>query len=253
MLLAPGDRRLELRLGEALLDRRRGSCPTTSRRLPRAALASPWRARGSASGGGAGSRAPAARGRARSARGGSRSARRSRASRARRGGACAGGTASSVRMLCSRSASLIRMTRTSRAIASSILRKFSACASCCDWNSIGRAWRRRRRGRRPACRSASRSRPSVTSVSSITSCSSAAISACASRCQSARISATASGCEMYGSPDLRSWPCVGRVAEVVGLLEAGEVRGLEIRGDALPEAFQRGDCAQAASPNRRDV
>jgi hypothetical protein len=31
-------------------------------------------------------------------------------------------------MLCRRSASLIRMTRTSRAIASSILRKFSACA-----------------------------------------------------------------------------------------------------------------------------
>ena len=28
------------------------------------------------------------------------------------------------------------MTRTSRAIASSILRKFSACASACDWNSM---------------------------------------------------------------------------------------------------------------------
>jgi hypothetical protein len=39
-----------------------------------------------------------------------------------------GSTAPSVRMLCSRSASLIRITRTSRAIASSILRKFSACA-----------------------------------------------------------------------------------------------------------------------------
>ena len=32
-------------------------------------------------------------------------------------------------MLCSRSASLMRMTRRSRAIAISILRKFSACAS----------------------------------------------------------------------------------------------------------------------------
>src|SRR5215470_18070791 len=42
---------------------------------------------------------------------------------------CAGAIASSVRMLCRRSASLIRMTRTSRAIASSILRKLSACAS----------------------------------------------------------------------------------------------------------------------------
>ena len=34
-----------------------------------------------------------------------------------------------VRMLCNRSASLTRMTRMSRAIAISILRKFSACAS----------------------------------------------------------------------------------------------------------------------------
>src|SRR5882762_1527585 len=39
-------------------------------------------------------------------------------------------------MLWSRSASLIRMTRTSRAIASSILRKFSACACSWDWNSM---------------------------------------------------------------------------------------------------------------------
>src|SRR5213594_4120635 len=36
----------------------------------------------------------------------------------------------------------------------------------------------------------------VTEVSSVTSCSSAAISVWPSRCQSARISATASGCEM---------------------------------------------------------
>ena len=49
---------------------------------------------------------------------------------------CAGAIASSVRMLCSRSASLIRMTRTSRAIASSILRKLSACTSSRDVNSI---------------------------------------------------------------------------------------------------------------------
>jgi hypothetical protein len=46
---------------------------------------------------------------------------------------------------------------------------------------------------------------------------------------------------------------VGRVAEVVGLLEAREVGGLEVPGDALPEAFERGYRTQAASPMRRDV
>ena len=40
----------------------------------------------------------------------------------------------SVRMLCSRSASLTRMTRMSSTIASSILRKFSACRSSLDEN-----------------------------------------------------------------------------------------------------------------------
>ena len=45
------------------------------------------------------------------------------------------GIAPRVCMLCRRSASLIRMTRTSRAIASSILRKFSACACCSDANA----------------------------------------------------------------------------------------------------------------------
>jgi hypothetical protein len=40
-----------------------------------------------------------------------------------------GGIAASVRMLCSRSASLTRMMRTSPTIASSIWRRFSACSS----------------------------------------------------------------------------------------------------------------------------
>ena len=59
-----------------------------------------------------------------------------------------------------------------------------------------------------------------------------------------------------GFAGLAELALVGRVAEVVGLLEAGEVRGLEIPGDALPEAFERGDCAQAgatARRSRRDV
>ena len=98
------------------------------------------------------------------------------------------------------------MTRTSRAIASSILRKFSACASCCDWNSM------RSSLETPSTRSATGlpnrfEMSSVeTAVSSTTSCSSAAHSVCASSCHCERISATATGCEMYGSPDLRSWP-----------------------------------------------
>ena len=40
-----------------------------------------------------------------------------------------GGMTPSVRMLCMRSASLTMMTRMSRTMASSILRKLSACAS----------------------------------------------------------------------------------------------------------------------------
>jgi hypothetical protein len=46
----------------------------------------------------------------------------------------------------------------------------------------------------------------LTSWSSITSCSSAAMMAWASSFQSAQISATAIGWEIYGSPDLRTWP-----------------------------------------------
>ena len=48
----------------------------------------------------------------------------------------AGAMASSVRMLCVRSASLTRITRRSRTIASTILRKDSACASARDLNWI---------------------------------------------------------------------------------------------------------------------
>ena len=47
-----------------------------------------------------------------------------------------GGRAESVRMLCSRSASLMRMTRMSLAIAMSILRRFWLCCSASDSNLI---------------------------------------------------------------------------------------------------------------------
>ncbi len=99
-------------------------------------------------------------------------------------------------MLCSRSASLMRITRTSRAIASSILRKFSACASAADWNSILSSFETPSTSSATGLPKVSEISSFVTLVSSVTSCRSAAISVWPSRCQSARISATASGCEM---------------------------------------------------------
>ena len=111
-----------------------------------------------------------------------------------------------VRMLWVRSASLIRMTRTSLAIASSILRNDSAwfCSrvSKASFSSLVS----------PSTRSATgapkRSTSSVllTPQSSMASCISAAIKACASSFHSAHCAATAIGWVMYGSPFLRSWP-----------------------------------------------
>ena len=98
------------------------------------------------------------------------------------------------------------MTRTSRAIASSILRKFSACASSADWNSMRSSLETPSTSSATGLPKVSEISSLVTEVSSVTSCSSAAIRVWPSRCQSARISATASGCEMYGSPDWRVWP-----------------------------------------------
>ncbi|MNT38643.1 hypothetical protein D3C72_1748460 [compost metagenome] len=101
--------------------------------------------------------------------------------------------ASRVRILCRRSASLTMMTRMSRAIASSILRKFSACADSLVWYSS------RSSLDRPSTRSAmvrpnfSLSVGLLTPVSSSTSCISAAAKPCASRRQSVSIAATASG------------------------------------------------------------
>ena len=79
-----------------------------------------------------------------------------------------------VRMLCSRSASFTRMTRKSRDMAIAIFWKFSACASACDWKMTSSL-------ETPSTISAT-SAPKVlareslvTSVSSITSCITAAM------------------------------------------------------------------------------
>ena len=108
----------------------------------------------------------------------------------------AGGIAPSVRMLWVRSASLTMITRMSRTIASSILRKLSACASArlrnWIWSSL----------LTPSTSSAT-SRPKrevisslVFGVSSMTSWRIAAIIVCASSLRSASRSATATGCVM---------------------------------------------------------
>ncbi len=108
----------------------------------------------------------------------------------------AGGIAPSVRMLCVRSASLTMITRMSRTMASSILRKLSACASArllnWIWSSL----------LTPSTSSATSlpKRVVISSlrvgVSSITSWRIAAISVCGSSLRSASRSATATGCVM---------------------------------------------------------
>jgi hypothetical protein len=105
----------------------------------------------------------------------------------------AGAMACMVRMLCRRSASLIKITRTSRDIASSIFLKLSAWLSSrvlkCSLSSFVR----------PSTKSAvgapnfSISSVFVTPWSSMVSCISAAMMACASSFQSAQRPATAMG------------------------------------------------------------
>src|ERR1043165_9428927 len=172
----------------------------------------------------------------------------------------AGGTAPSVRMLCSRSASLIRMMRTSRAIASSILRKFSAWATSADWNSILSSLETPSTSSATGLPKVSEISSLVTEVSSVTSCSSAAISVWPSRCQSARISATASGCEMYGSPDWRGGGGGARggrerrrdvrVARLAGLAGVGGFREAVRLGK--PRHVLRLEIAEAALLESRD-
>jgi len=101
-----------------------------------------------------------------------------------------------VRRLCVRSASLTRITRRSRTIASSILRKLSACASL---RFLKRIWSSLVTPSTISATSAPK-RAAISSlrvgVSSMTSCRMAATIVSASRCRPARISAAASGCVM---------------------------------------------------------
>ena len=110
-----------------------------------------------------------------------------------------------MRMLCSRSASLMSTTRMSSAIARNIFRMFSAC--CCSW-----LWVENRDSLvTPSTRcaisgpKASSTSARLYSVSSGTSWSSAAATATGSMPSSARIWADAIGCVTYGSPDARTW------------------------------------------------
>ena len=117
-----------------------------------------------------------------------------------------------MRMLCSRSASLMRTTRMSSAIASSIFRMFSAC--CCSW-----LWVQKRDSFvTPSTRCAT-SAPKLSSmsvrlysVSSGTSWSSAASTAIGSMPRSATIWADAIGWVTYGSPVARGWPLCASTA-----------------------------------------
>mmetsp|Transcript_7523 Transcript_7523/g.17191 ORF Transcript_7523/g.17191 Transcript_7523/m.17191 type:complete len:233 (-) Transcript_7523:619-1317(-) len=137
-----------------------------------------------------------------------------------------GGMCSSVRMLCSRSASLTMMIRKSSLIAMNICRRFSACSSIGCPPTLGPT----AVALLPACRAPRASLGSlltlvspstirrtvepnktstwrkVRSVSSTVSCSSPAITASASMRSPASSPATATGWMMKGSPDLRFWP-----------------------------------------------
>lgn len=96
-------------------------------------------------------------------------------------------------MLCRRSASLIRITRMSRVIASIILRKFSACASAFDWNCRWVSLDTPSTSSATSSPNSARIRSLLVAVSSITSCRMAALIAWWSIRISAMVRATASG------------------------------------------------------------
>ncbi|CPN81038.1 Uncharacterised protein [Bordetella pertussis] len=98
------------------------------------------------------------------------------------------------------------MTRTSRAMASSILRKLSACCSALVAKSSRSSLDRPSTSSATSGLNFSASSCLPTPWSSITSCSRAADSALASSFQPAQISVTAMGWEMYGAPLARNWP-----------------------------------------------
>ncbi|CAO0825430.1 hypothetical protein SMICM17S_00028 [Streptomyces microflavus] len=103
-----------------------------------------------------------------------------------------------VRMLCSRSASLMTRTRGSLAMATTILRTVSACAASPNLTLSSLVTPSTRRATWSPNSRLRVSRPY--SVSSTVSCSRPAIRVAGSIPSSARIVVTASGCVMYGSP-----------------------------------------------------
>ena len=141
-------------------------------------------------------------------------------------------------MLCRRSASLISMTRTSRAIASSILRKFSACASCCDWNSM------RSSLETPSTRSAT-GLPNRFEMSSVGD--GGVLDHVVQQRRHQRLRVEVPLREDLGDRErVRDVRLAGLCGtgpggprrDLVGLLECATIGGLEVAGDALAEDFE---------------
>ena len=126
-------------------------------------------------------------------------------------------------MLCSRSASLTSSTRTSSAMASRSLRRFSACLASRDTRSsffslVRPSTRWPMSGPKIWSISAR-----VVGVSSIVSCSSAAAIVASSSLRSVRMAATSSGWEKYGSPEARLLLAMRLHGVDVGAVEQGLV------------------------------
>ena len=110
-----------------------------------------------------------------------------------------------VRMLCVRSASLIRITRTSSATATSILRQFSTVSSSVEENFKSLIFVTPCTMWATSLLNSFFSSSAVTPVSSTVSCSRPAQMVSSSILKSSRICATAQQWLKYGSPVSRFW------------------------------------------------
>ena len=121
------------------------------------------------------------------------------------------GTAAIVRMLCSRSASLIIKTRKSRAIATSILRIVAACCASFESNCKRSSFVTPSTIVATSTPKLDSTSSSVISVSSTASCNRAATIEISSKPMSATMRATAIGWLIYNSPlDLFCEACADR-------------------------------------------
>ena len=117
-----------------------------------------------------------------------------------------GGSAASVRMLCSLSASLMMTTRMSFDMARNILRSVRACFSSMELTLMEVSFVTPSTSSATVSPKRSRTSSRVTGVSSTVSCSSAAQMGSASMRRSfARMNATSTGWLMYASPERRRW------------------------------------------------